>query len=198
MKTVNVKRIGATLNPDRSRVLIRPFRPNDETRSVRICARIMALSEAEVKTLLDQVLAEFEGRHHQIRELFQWRVERVRHHLLTDQKISEPRQLLIGAYFTHEYALEAAALFNPSVVPHPDQSDLPPGALRFILSLRATGEGHISSITFRTGFIHADHRIAVLPPTGFLTEPRQIPNPRYEKALFERKLFELGLAGDFT
>src|SRR6266487_1920931 len=93
MKTVNVKRIGATLNPDRSRVLIRPFRPNDETRSVRICARIMSLSEVEVKTLLDQVLAEFEGRHQQIRELFQWRFERVRHHLLTD-----PRQVPNASY----------------------------------------------------------------------------------------------------
>ena len=70
-------------------------------------------------------------------------------------------RLLIGSYFLAEYSLESAALFNPSIVPHPDQSDLPPGALRFILSLRATGEGHISSITFRTGIIHPDHRIEV-------------------------------------
>ena len=118
--------------------------------------------------------------------------------MLTDEEISEQRQLLIGSYFVCEFSLESAALFNPSIVPHPDQSDLPPGALRFILSLRATGEGHISSITFRTGIIHADHRIEVQPPTGFLTEPRQIPNPRYEKALFERKLFELGLTSGFT
>ena len=70
-------------------------------------------------------------------------------------------RLLIGSYFLAEYSLESAALFNPSIVPHPDQTDLPPGALRFILSLRATGEGHISSITFRTGIIHPDHRIEV-------------------------------------
>ena len=105
---------------------------------------------------------------------------------------------MIGSYFLAEYSLESAALFNPSIVPHPDQTGVPPGALRFILSLRATGEGHISSITFRTGIIHADHRIQVLPATGFLTEPRQIPNPSYEKALFERKLCELGLNGEFT
>ena len=200
MKTVNVNRIGATLNPDRSRVLVRPFRPNDETRSVRICARIMSLSEVEVQTLLNQVLAEFEGRHQQIRELFQWRFERVRHHLLTDQKISGQRQLLIGAYFTHEYALEAAALFNPSVVPHPDQSDLPPGALRFVLSLRATGEGHISSITFRTGVVEVNGRVSIKinAPTRFLTEPRQVPNASYEKPLFERKLYELGLTSPLS
>ena len=105
---------------------------------------------------------------------------------------------MIGSYFLAEYSLEAAALFNPSIVPHPDQTNLPPGALRFIMSLRATGEGHISSITFRTGIIHADLRIEVCEPTGFLTEPRQIPNPVYEKGLFGRKLLELGLTSEFT
>src|SRR5207248_645816 len=99
--------------------------------------------------------------------------------------------------FTNEYALEAAALFNPSIVPHPDQSNLPPGSLRFILSLRATGEGHISSVTFRTGFVDAENKISINPPTRFLAEPRQVPNASYEKPLFERKLYELGLMGPF-
>ena len=151
----------------------------------------MSLPEDQVGPLLDEVSAEFSQRHQQIHRSFLERFEQVRDFLLTDKEISEQRQLLIGSYFVCEYSLESAALFNPSIVPHPDQSDLPSGALRFILSLRATGEGHISSITFRTGIIHADHRIEVLPPAGFLTEPRQIPNPRYDKALFERKLFEL-------
>jgi hypothetical protein len=114
------------------------------------------------------------------------------------RNLSEERRLLIGSYFLAEYSLESAALFNPSIVPHPDQSGLPPGALRFILSLRATGEGHISSITFRAGIIHPDHRIEVLTPSGFLTEPRQIRNPVYEKALFGRKLLEVGLTSEFT
>ncbi len=86
--------------------------------------------------------------------------------LLPDEEISEPRRLLIGSYFLAEYSLEAAALFNPSIVPHPDQTGIPTGALRFILSLRATGEGHISSITFRTGIIHADQRIEVFNTHG--------------------------------
>src|SRR6266478_3496170 len=198
MKTIDVKRTGVTLNPDRSRVLVRPFRLTSEQRTINICARVASLSEQEVRALLDEVLSEFNERHQQTRDLFRARFERVKGSLLTNQKLSEERQLLLGAYFTHEYALEAAALFNPSIVPHPDQSNLPAGALRFILSLRATGEGHISSITFRTGISHPDQRIEVLTPTGFLTEPRQIPNPRYEKTLFGRKLSELGLTSEVT
>jgi predicted GH43/DUF377 family glycosyl hydrolase len=158
----------------------------------------MSLPEDQVGPLLDEVSAEFCQRHLQIHRSFRERFEQVRDFLLNDEEISEQRKLLIGSYFVCEYSLESAALFNPSIVPHPDQSDLPLGALRFVLSLRATGEGHISSITFRTGVIHAGHRIEVLPAAGFLTEPRQIPNPSYDKALFERKLFELGLNNEFT
>ncbi len=197
-RTVNVRRTGTTLNPDRSRVLIRPFRLTTEQRMVNICARVMTLSEEEVVFLLEQVLGEFAERHQQTRDLFQARYERVKHAMLTNQKISRERQLLMGAYFTNEYALEAAALFNPSIAPHPDQSGLAPGALRFILSLRATGEGHISSVTFRTGIVDAENQISINSPTRFLTEPRQVPNASYEKPLFERKLYELGLTNPFS
>ncbi|MCI0418610.1 MAG: glycoside hydrolase family 130 protein, partial [Acidobacteria bacterium] len=195
---VHVKRTTTILRPDQTRVLLRPFNPGNPQRVGRIIARIMALPEKRVGPLLDDVSAEFSQRHQQIRKLFLERFQEVRDLLLTDEELSEQRQMLIGSYFLAEYSLESAALFNPSIVPHPDQSNLAPGALRFILSLRATGEGHISSLTFRTGIIHADHRIEVLTPSGFLTEPRQIPNPVYERALFERKLFELGLTNEFT
>ena len=196
--SIHVKRTTTILKPDQSRVLLRPFSPGDPQRIGRIIARIMSLPEDRVGLLLDEVSAEFSQRHQQIRELFLERFEQVRGLLLTDEELSEQRQLLIGSYFLAEYSLESAALFNPSIVPHPDQSELPSGALRFILSLRATGEGHISSITFRTGIIHPDHRIEILTPTGFLTEPRQIPNPLYEKFSFARKLIELGLTREFT
>src|SRR5882762_978293 len=196
--SIHVKRTATVLRHDQSRVLLRPFSPGDPQRAGRIIARIMSLPENRVGPLLDEVSAEFSQRHQQIHRSFLERFEQVRDLVLTDEEISEQRQLLIGSYFVCEFSLESAALFNPSIVPHPDQSDLPPGALRFILSLRATGEGHISSITFRTGIIHPGNRIEVLTPTGFLTEPRQIPNPHYEKALFERKLFELGLSSGFT
>ena len=196
--SIHVKRTATILKPDQSRVLLRPFSPGDPQRVGRIISRIMSLPEDLVGPLLDEVSAEFSQRHQQIRKVFLERFEQVRELLLTDEELSEQRRLLIGSYFLAEYSLESAALFNPSIVPHPDQTDLPSGALRFILSLRATGEGHISSITFRTGIIHPDHRIEVRTPTGFLTEPCQIPNPLYEKALFARKLFELGLTSEFT
>jgi len=195
---IHVSRDSTILRPDQSRVLLRPFSPGDSQRVGSIVARIMSLPEERVGVLLNEISAEFSQRHQQIRHLFLERFEQVREMLWTDEELSEQRRLLIGSYFLAEYSLESAALFNPSIVPHPDQTGLPTGSLRFILSLRATGEGHISSITFRTGIIHPDHRIEVLTPTGFLTEPRQIPNPLYEKGLFARKLIELGLSREFT
>jgi predicted GH43/DUF377 family glycosyl hydrolase len=195
---IHVSRTTTILEPDQSRVLLRPFNPGNPQRIAGIIARIMALPEDRIGPLLNQVSAEFSQRHHQIRKLFLERFEQVHELMQTEGNLSDQRRLLIGSYFLAEYSLESAALFNPSIVPHPDQTDLPPGALRFILSLRATGEGHISSITFRTGIIQADQTIEIIPPTGFLTEPTHIPNPVYEKALFGRKLAELGLTGEFT
>src|SRR6185295_19383243 len=133
----------------------------------------MALPESEVRALWEQVQADFHERHSQIREFLRRRFEQVRSSLRTGLKLSEEREYLLGAYFSHEYSLEAAALFNPSIVPHPDQSDLPAGSLRFVLSLRATGEGHISSVTFRTGTLDAKCNIAVNDPTRFCLEPEQ-------------------------
>jgi predicted GH43/DUF377 family glycosyl hydrolase len=196
--SIHVKRAPTVLEPDQSRVLLRPFSPGGPERTSRIISRIMSLPEDRIGLLLEEISAEFSQRHHDIRNRFLERFEQVREGLLTDENLSEQRRLLIGSYFLAEYSLESAALFNPSIVPHPDQTDLPPGALRFILSLRATGEGHISSTTFRTGIIHSDQRIEVFTPTGFLTEPRQVPNPHFAKGLFERKLFELGLSSEFT
>src|SRR5450432_1882718 len=196
--SIHVKRTATVLRPDQSRVLLRPFRHEDPERSRRIIARIMSLPENQVGPLLDEVSAEFSQRHQQIRRSFLERFEQVRDFLVTDKKISEQRQLLIGSYFVCEYSLESAALFNPSIVPHPDQSDLPSGALRFILSLRATGEGHISSITFRSGVIHPDCHVEIVAPTRFVSEPRKIPDLIYRKSLFERKLTESRATGEFS
>lgn len=158
----------------------------------------MALPESEVRSLWKQVQAEFGERHTKIREFLQRRFEQARTCLRNGETLSTERELLLGAYFSHEYSLESAALFNPSIVPHPDQSGLPPGTLRFILSLRATGEGHISSITFRTGLLDAAGNITVNAPTRWCLEPAQVPNASYDKGIFERKPRELDLAGDFT
>lgn len=195
---MDVKRTGITLKPNNSRVVIRPFEPTSEQRFEKIISRVAALSEDDVASQLDAVMREFRGRHQRTREFFMRRFEQVRKHLLTDQPLSENRRLLIGSYFTQEYALESAALFNPSLVWHPDQSGLPDGTRRFVLSLRATGEGHISSITFRSGIIDSENRIRMDEPTRFVTAPDLVPNALYEKALFYRKLIELAVNGPLT
>ena len=199
---LHITRTAPILRPDQSRVLLRSFSPGDAQRASQIITRIMSLPEERAGSLLEEVWGEFSQRHERIRQRFIERYEQVREELPSDQKpgedLTEQRRQLIGSYFLAEYSLESAALFNPSIVPHPDQTGLESGALRFVLSLRATGEGHISSITFRTGVIHPDLRIEIPTPTGFLTEPRQVPNTRYEKGLFARKLHELGLSSDFA
>ena len=198
MKQIDVKRSTVTLDPDRTHVLARPFRLMSDQRSIKIAARVMALPEDEVHTLLDGVRAEFGDRQLQIDEFLRRRFDEVSPYLLNGQRLSEERKLLLGGYFTHEYSLEAAALFNPSMVPHPDQSDVPPGSLRFILSLRATAEGHVSSIAFRSGMLDANSNITMDVPSRYSLEPMQVPNSTFEKPLFERKLQELRLMGDFN
>ena len=195
---IDVTRTTTLLTPDQSRVLLRPFAPGDSQRIARIMTRIMSIAEDRVGPLLEEVSAEFSQRHERITNVFQERFGDLRELLVTEERVSDQRKLLIGAYFLAEYSLESAALFNPCIVPHPDQTGVGGNALRFILSLRATGEGHISSITFRTGVITANNQIELEKASGFLTEPRQTPNSRYEKAQFSRKLFELGLVSEFT
>lgn len=194
---MQIERTGIVLSPNNRRVVFRPFEPPGDDRKLRIIARLATLSEAEVDALLQDVLEEFHGRHQRPREFFLRRFEAVRH-LLTDTPLSENRRLLIGAYFTQEYALESAALFNPSIVWHPDQSGLAAGSRRFVLSLRATGEGHVSSITFRTGVVDDDNKITIDQPTRFVTTPEVVPDAHYEKSVFCRKLEELGLGNSFT
>lgn len=194
---VLAKRIGPTLLPDRARVLMRPFYPGSDDIARRIVSRVMALSKEDVTQLLGQVLGEFADRHAQVETIYRKRFEQVSIRLESQARPSPERQALIGAHFTHEYSPESAALFNPSIVPHPDQSGLPAGSLRFILSLRATGEGHISSVAFRTGTISARNRITLSPPVPLVSEPDRVPNAAYEKALFARKLEEAGVQNDF-
>lgn len=197
-KPINLKRTKTVIIPDQSRVLLRPFNTGNAERAQHIISRVMALSDSRVTELLATVDAEFSDRHQETLDLFLRNFEHVRQFRLTDHDISEERKRLIGSYFLSEFSMESAALFNPSIVPHPDQSNLPSGALRFVLSLRATGEGHISCITFRSGIIHRNNRIKIDPPTRYVTEPQRIPNPAYEKLMFGRKLYELRLINEFT
>ena len=193
-----LQRTNTVLKPNNERVILRPFNPPSEAQARHMIARVMTMSEAEVARRLAEVLANFSSRHIGIQAFLKTRYEQVRHLLLSDNDVSPGRQLLIGAFFASEYSMESTALFNPSIVLHPDQSSLPPGSLRFILSLRATGEGHISSITFRTGLVDSQCRVEIDPPSKFAATVPPIPNPSFEKTLLLRKLQELDLAGELT
>jgi predicted GH43/DUF377 family glycosyl hydrolase len=118
-------------------------------------------------------------------------------HVFTQRPISQERKLLIGALFSGEYALESAALFNPSIVPHPDQTGIAQGAMRFVMSLRATGEGHISSIEFRAGLVDPEGSITLDPVSRFLSAPDIVPNPSYRKKRFLTKLHEMNCDGEY-
>ena len=195
---MELKRTDILLKPNNTRVVFRSFELADPQRALRIVARVMALADADVERVLENVLSEFHGRHQKLRDFFLIRFAQARDYLLTDQPVSESRRLLIGAYFTQEYSLESAALFNPSMVWHPDQSGVPKESRRFILSLRATGEGHVSSITFRSGTVDSQGNIEIDGASRYVTTPEMIPNSQYEKSLFHRKLFELGVGNGFV
>jgi predicted GH43/DUF377 family glycosyl hydrolase len=198
MRRLNIHPTGFTLRPNNARVLIRPFIPGDTARVVNIVGRALAMSEAEIEEQLVAVTEEFGSRHLNLRTDWRRNFDRVKGHVFSGRPLSEARQLYIGALFSGEYSLEAAALFNPSIVPHPDQTGLAENELRFILSLRATGEGHISSIEFRTGIIHDNYSVTLDEPSRFVTAPKLKPNPTYLKTIFLHKLMEMGFENDWS
>jgi predicted GH43/DUF377 family glycosyl hydrolase len=158
------------LRPDPTRVVVRPFRmaaePRDLTaldgsRIQRIVARILSLSAQDAAQALHDVFDNFDGRHRNLVLTCERRAADLHDALASHGPLSITQKRLIGAYFLHEFSFEAAALFNPSIVAHPDQTGAPAGGLRFILSLRAVGEGHLSTLTFRSGMIDADGAIVI-------------------------------------
>ncbi len=197
MKSVEVERTDIRIVPDPSRVLIRPFIPRGETRIMKIISRVMSLPDLSVDLWLSRVMAEFSGRHIDTQKIFEHHYRIVSRYMLTDLEPSAQRRLLIGSLFTSEYALECAALFNPSIVPDPDQSGLARGALRFIMSLRATGEGHVSSISFRSGMIDKNYNITFSETMPFVVSPDPIENSSYDKSTFVQKLSEMGYHNRF-
>jgi predicted GH43/DUF377 family glycosyl hydrolase len=198
MRRLKIRPSGIVFRPDNTRVLIRPFIPANPARVVNIIGRALALSDAETAEQLAIVTTEFGDRHVNIHAIWRAHFDLVKSHIFSSRPISEERRLYIGALFSGEYALESAALFNPSIVPHPDQSGLQEGELRFILSLRATGEGHISSIEFRSGIVHADLRISIDKPSKFVSAPELDKNPTYRKTVFLHKLMEMGFQNDWS
>jgi predicted GH43/DUF377 family glycosyl hydrolase len=170
---MKVTRTRTIIKPDKKRVVLKSFEITEE-RTGKIISRILNLSEKDVRKELKTVLNDFAERHQKIRQFFINRYGQLKKYLQADQQISEERKLLIGAYFTNEYSLEAAALFNPSIVWAPDQSGLTKGSRRFILALRAVGEGHISSIVFASGIINKNNVIDLDKRSRYVTNPQKI------------------------
>ncbi|MBN1576499.1 MAG: glycoside hydrolase family 130 protein [Chitinispirillaceae bacterium] len=186
------------LSPDSSRVVLRRLIPNPEDRTSNIIGRINSLPEKEVVRNIRSVIACFSKRHLRTEEVLLSHYESVKSFFNTDYDVSAARKLLIGAYFTQEFAFEAVALFNPSIVPHPDQTGLPAGSVRFIMSLRATGEGHISSITFRTGIADSSCMVSLDPVSRQAAIASPHCDPSYDKLCFTHKLAEMGFDNDFS
>jgi hypothetical protein len=146
------------MEPDDRRVVIKLFVPGEDAqlvqnRAASLIERILRLGDDEITRLLDDVLSRFAGRHHDICSTFSHHFDLVHHRVPADVELSPSARALIGAYFSHEFAVEAAALCNPSMIPHPDQSELGRGELRVAISLRQIGEGHISSIGFCSAIV---------------------------------------------
>jgi len=168
------------LRPDPARVIVRPFKPateprdlnpTDKSRANHIVDRVLAMSTEDAAVQLAEVLENFQGRHRNLLAQFEARADEMEDAFASHDSFTALKRQLIGAYFLNEYSFESAALFNPSIVAHPNQTGAPAGGLRFILSLRAVGEGHVSSLTFRSGFIAASGEVSVDPPSRIATSP---------------------------
>ncbi|GGM82165.1 glycosidase [Dyadobacter beijingensis] len=180
--------------PDSSRVIAR-FLYNGEDRSRELISIILALDEGSQVRQLNNVLRKYAKRHRNILKVFERHFRKLEVLLKTmkidPHDLETKQRLLIGAYFTMEYSIEAAAFFNPSIVADPDQSGVEPGETRVILSFRATGEGHISSIVFRSALINQNNDITVDTPGRLLDSPEHVRNHIYKKKSFLAKLSEM-------
>lgn len=198
MLPLRIKRTQCRLSRDPRRVLAKPYLPGEEailpgeSRANLLMERVLAIPEDEVRALNAENQRRFAHRHRDLHGIWERHYDAVAHWVPTDLDLSAERRQLIGAYFTHEYSVEAAALFNPSIVAAPDQSGLPSGAKRFIMSLRAVGEGHLSSIEFRSGVLGANGEIGIDHAGTHLIGGRRTLPAQFDKAHFTAKLEQLG------
>ena len=203
MNPIPVTRSAVRFVPDPHRVITKVFLPGEHifpdghSRAKLVIERILAMPEAEVASTLAATQHQFEARHRDLTAVLERNFGIVAHHIDNPGGLSQERQHLIGAYFTHEYSIEAAALSNPSLVPAPDQSGLNPGEQRFFMSLRAIGEGHISSIEFRSGVIDSHSNIIVDESSRYaITGDRR--TALYDNEVFCTKLAELNALNDIA
>jgi predicted GH43/DUF377 family glycosyl hydrolase len=149
--------------------------------------KIEALNDETVVKTLNQVYDEFESRHIDFKDILLIHYQIIADIVKIPESISLSRKLLIGAYFTKEYSIESAALFNPSIVVHPNQDGCNSDTIRFVMSLRATGEGHISSVAFRTGLISKNGEIVLDKPSNKLIEGKRSINTIYKKDFIQNR-----------
>jgi len=191
---VTVIRKDTRFLPDPSRVIARLYNPSDE-RSKNIILKVLAMSDSEANTALTQVLRAYSKRHRNISLIFETQLIKLNHlfeELKIDKsKFDQSQKALLGSYFTLEYSIESAAFFNPSIVEDPDQSGIGPDEKRVIFSFRATGEGHISSIVFRSAVIDKNSDLIVEPVGKMLAEAERIKRHNYNKKSFMKKLDEM-------
>ena len=193
---ITVERLPQEFLSNDRRVITRFFDPGGENRIESVVRRVMQLDHDEIDHALTQTLRRYSSRHRDIGQVFQQHFHKLasKHGFPTPQ--DQARQLLIGAYFTMEYSIESAALFNPSIVPAPNQEEVPKGSLRLLLSLRATGEGHVSSLVFRTGIISSSGALTFDPPSPFTHRIERFEEQVFEKAWLERTLLAMDASTD--
>jgi predicted GH43/DUF377 family glycosyl hydrolase len=196
MQNIKVKRRETKFSSNPSRVINKFFYPLNQQRSKNIINRVLDLSEDHVTNLLEEILSNFAHRHRNLQEVFKRNYQNVEAFISNQTHLSESRKLLIGSYFTQEYSVEAAGFFNPSMVAHPNQKNVKKGEMEFILSFRATGEGHVSSIEFRSGILDKYNNMIMEPVHHQCETPEIIMKTIYEKKFFLRKLKELQLEND--
>ena len=193
---LSIKRKSEKVSPDPRRVIARFFFTGEE-RAVILIQKVMTLTKEQVFAEVSPLLQDFSKRHRSITTKLLKHCERVEPYIeragYTLSAIDEYTKLLIGAYFTHEYSIESAAFFNPSIVEDPDRSNLEEGQQRVILSFRAVGEGHVSSMVFRRAIIDKDNNITVIPSGNYVDEAERIRNVIYKKGLFLKKAADEGI-----
>ena len=201
MSTGLVTRDPQRVAADPARVITRLFVPGQEgfelqeSRAGVVLKRILALSDDDVLSSLDDVIIRFDGRHRDLVGTFRRHARELADRLNPDIHLTDARILLLGATFTSEYAIEGAALCNPSIVAHPDQTDMATGSLRFVMSVRGIGEGHRSSIGFRTGVVDAAGRATIDEPARFATTG-SVSGAALDAAVFRGELGRIGNAGE--
>lgn len=191
LKPLNIKRRKEKFSSQPGRVITKFYLPGGENRTRHIIDRVISLSEDEVNVTLEGVIAGFSTRHKNVWQIFRKNFDEVERYLPANVKISDDRRALIGAYFTHEYSIQAAAFFNPSIVEHPNQRDVEKGERRVILSFRSIGEGHISSIEFRGGVLDKKNELRFDKVSRYVETPEVVKNPTYDNNTYRYKLEDM-------